>query len=135
EAVFASETATGWQEVSFASPVPVTANTTYVISYHSNNGFYSASNFSFTGSFTNSPLTGLKSEVDGPNGLYKYSGAPTFPELSYQSSNYWVDVVFNTVLNSGNQKPQVSLISPTENDTFTMPSTINLQAAASDPDG
>ena len=135
EAVFTSETASGWQEVSFASPVPVTANTTYVISYHSTNGFYSASNFSFGNSFENSPLTGLQSGTDGNNGLYKYSGAPTFPELSYQSSNYWVDVVFDTVPFSENQKPQVSLISPTENDTFTVPSTINLQTATSDPDG
>ncbi|WP_189606172.1 DUF4082 domain-containing protein, partial [Salinimicrobium marinum] len=129
------ETASGWQEVSFASPVPVTANTTYVISYHSSNGFYSASNFSFSNRFENSPLTGLQSGTDGSNGLYKYSGAPTFPEQSYQSSNYWVDVVFNTVPFSGNQKPQISLVSPSENTTFTMPSTIHLQAAASDSDG
>ncbi|WP_424494679.1 DUF4082 domain-containing protein, partial [Salinimicrobium sp. GXAS 041] len=135
EAVFNSETASGWQEVSFASPVPVTANTTYVISYHSNNGFYSASNFSFSNSFENSPLTGLRSGLDGNNGLYKYSGAPAFPEQSYQSSNYWVDVVFNTVSYSGNQKPQISLISPSENASFTIPSTINLQAVTNDPDG
>src|SRR5439155_4892615 len=38
-ATFSGETESGWQEVSFASPVPVTANTTYVASYHTNGHF------------------------------------------------------------------------------------------------
>src|ERR1044071_7505585 len=35
EATFTNESASGWQEVAFTSPVAVTANTTYVASYHS----------------------------------------------------------------------------------------------------
>ena len=34
------ETASGWQQVSFPSPVAVTANTTYIASYHTNVGRY-----------------------------------------------------------------------------------------------
>ena len=41
-AVFSSETLSGWQEVSFPSPVAIEANTTYVASYHTNLGHYSA---------------------------------------------------------------------------------------------
>ena len=37
-ATFAGETASGWQQVSFPSPVPVAAGTTYVASYHTNAG-------------------------------------------------------------------------------------------------
>ena len=37
-ATFTNESASGWQDVAFASPVPVTAGTTYVASYHTNAG-------------------------------------------------------------------------------------------------
>src|SRR4051812_4621862 len=39
-ATFSSETASGWQQVSFATPVPILANVTYVASYHTNVGGY-----------------------------------------------------------------------------------------------
>jgi Domain of unknown function (DUF4082)/Bacterial Ig-like domain len=35
---FTSETATGWQQAMFSTPVAITANTVYVVSYHSNAG-------------------------------------------------------------------------------------------------
>ena len=38
-ATFTSETASGWQQVTFATPVAITANTVYVASYHSNKGY------------------------------------------------------------------------------------------------
>ncbi len=41
-ATFSGETASGWQQVSFATPVPIAANTTYVISYLAPKGHYSA---------------------------------------------------------------------------------------------
>ena len=37
---FSNETASGWQELDFTSPVAVTAGTTYVASYHTNAGHY-----------------------------------------------------------------------------------------------
>src|SRR5213076_2868642 len=37
---FSSESDSGWQQVSFASPVPITANTVYIASYHCNTGHY-----------------------------------------------------------------------------------------------
>src|SRR4029077_12030850 len=43
------------------------------------------------------PLHGLQSGgPSGTNGVYRYSGAAAFPNNSYNASNYWVDVVFNT---------------------------------------
>ena len=41
-ATFTAETASGWQQVLFSSPVAITANTVYTVSYHALNGHYSA---------------------------------------------------------------------------------------------
>lgn len=93
-ATFTGETASGWQQVNFATPVSVTANTTYVVSYHTNTGNYSADGgyFATQGAGTY-PVTALAAGVAGPNGVYAYGLASTFPTSSYNSTNYWVDVV------------------------------------------
>jgi hypothetical protein len=39
-ATFTNETATGWQQVTFASPVAIIDGTDYVASYHTNVGHY-----------------------------------------------------------------------------------------------
>ena len=96
-ATFGNETASGWQQVSFSTPVAVTAGTTYVASYHTNGGHYSASTSYFTsGSSDSGVLHALKDGIDGGNGVYAYSTGATFPTKSYQSTNYWVDAVFTT---------------------------------------
>jgi hypothetical protein len=94
EATFINETASGWQQVNFPTPVPIAANTTYVISMHSSAGHYSAVNTGFNQAIVNGPLTGLQNGFDGFNGVYRYSTIPAFPTDNYQSSNYWIDVVF-----------------------------------------
>ncbi|WP_245814881.1 DUF4082 domain-containing protein [Cystobacter ferrugineus] len=93
-ATFSNETATGWQTVRFASPVSITANTTYVASYLAPRGSYSATGGYFAGQdATNGPLTALASGVDGQNGVYVY-GSGGFPTQSYQNTHYFVDVLF-----------------------------------------
>ena len=40
-------------------------------------------------------MTALRDGTDGGNGLYRYGSTPsTFPTSTYNSENYWVDVVF-----------------------------------------
>lgn len=96
-ATFTNETTTGWQEASFASPVQVTADTTYVASYHTEVGHYAFDRSYFAGStISNPPLRALADGEDGPNGVYKY-GVGEFPTDTYFSSNYWVDVAFTTI--------------------------------------
>src|SRR5438874_2243462 len=69
-ATFTAESASGWQQVTFSSPVAITANTTYVASYHTN-GHYAADLNYFNGrSVDNAPLHGLANGVDGGNGVY-----------------------------------------------------------------
>jgi Domain of unknown function (DUF4082)/Bacterial Ig-like domain/Bacterial Ig domain len=94
-ATFTNETASGWQQVSFPTPVQISANTTYVISYHTTSGFYSSTGGGFATSVDSYPLHGLANGTDGSNGLYVY-GASAFPTNSYNSTNYYVDVVFTT---------------------------------------
>lgn len=95
-ATFADETASGWQEVAFDTPVSVTATTTYVASYHAPNGGYAADGGYFAGSgVTNGPLEALANGVSGGNGVYRY-GPSAFPTSAFNSTNYWVDVVFES---------------------------------------
>jgi hypothetical protein len=96
-ATFTNETATGWQQVTFSSPVAVTANTIYVASYHTNTGNYAADNSYFANSgVDNSPVHLLQNGVSGGDGVYAYGASSSFPASTYLSTNYWVDVVFNT---------------------------------------
>ncbi|MER6947325.1 DUF4082 domain-containing protein [Nonomuraea sp. NPDC000554] len=93
-AVFTDEIASGWQQVNFGSPVALSANTTYVASYHTTSGGYSMTRPYFTSQFTNNPLIALADGDGGGNGVFSYSATNTFPTSSFQATNYWVDVVF-----------------------------------------
>ena len=118
KATFTGETGSGWQQVTFASPVAVTANTTYVASYHTNVGRYAKdANYFATTGVDSSPLHALKSGVDGGNGVFKYGAKPVFPNATSNATNYWVDVVY-----SGNA-------------TDTTPPTVNTRTPASGASG
>ena len=93
---FTGETASGWQQATFSTPVPISANTTYVVSYYAPNGSYSANGGYFSSAADKPPLHGLVSGTDGSNGVYRYGSATSFPSDSFGNSNYWVDVVFAT---------------------------------------
>jgi hypothetical protein len=95
-ATFTNETASGWQQISFASPVSITANTTYIASYHTNAGEYSADGNYFANPHTNGTLSAPSSASSGGNGVYAYSGSNVFPSNTYNANNYWVDVVFTS---------------------------------------
>ena len=96
QGTFTNETASGWQTMTFSSPVAVTAGTTYVVSYLAPNGGYSYTGQAFASAVTNGPITGLASGGVTPgNGLYAYATSATFPSHSYNSSSYSVDVLFN----------------------------------------
>jgi hypothetical protein len=94
---FTGESATGWQTLTFASSVAITANTPYVVSYFAPNGQYGVDSGYFAGSRSNYPLTALADGASGGNGLYRYGTTSGFPTNSYSSSNYWVDVAFTNV--------------------------------------
>ncbi len=96
-ATFTGETASGWQQVTFASPVTITAGTVYVASYFAPGGRYAGDSGYFAASgVDNGPLHALRDGVSGGNGVYRYTGTSAFPNNTYNSENYWVDVVFST---------------------------------------
>ena len=90
QVTFTDETATGWQTATFASPVAVTAGATYVVSYYAPSGRYAATPQFFSTARTVGPLTA----PSGNNGVYRYGTGGGFPAGSYNSTNYYVDVVF-----------------------------------------
>jgi hypothetical protein len=94
-ATFTNETASGWQQVTFSTPVAIIANTVYVASYHMNVGHYSDDPDYFAGKgVDNPPLHALADGVSGENGVGAAGSTSTFPTMGWRSSNYWVDVVF-----------------------------------------
>jgi hypothetical protein len=103
-ATFTNETASGWQSVTFAQPVNITAGTTYVASYHTNGNYAMTPNY-FATSRTNGPLTAPASSTSGGNGVYAYGTASVFPTGTSNASNYWVDVLFNQAAPAQNTPP------------------------------
>ena len=116
EVTFTGETATGWQEASFDTPVPIEADTTYVASYHAPTGNYASINSYFAvAGFENPPLYALADGEDGPNGIYQYgpSGGMFAGEPhSFQSENYLVDVVFELNVGPDTTPPEINSRSP-----------------------
>jgi N,N-dimethylformamidase beta subunit-like protein/uncharacterized protein DUF4082/Big-like domain-containing protein len=94
-ATSSNETASGWQQVNFSSPVKISAGTTYIASYHASKGEYSDTSYYFD--TLQAPTNGsLTATGNGLNGLYAYSASSIFPtNVSTTGDNYWVDAVFN----------------------------------------
>jgi hypothetical protein len=126
-ATFTSESGSGWQQVLFATPVAIGANTTYVASYHTTVGHYSANDSYFASStFDHAPLHALADGVDGPNGLYHYGSSSAFPSDTYHSANYWVDVVFDTTSAGDTTPPTVTSVSPPAGGTMNIAGVITV---------
>jgi methionine-rich copper-binding protein CopC len=108
---FGNETATGWQTLTFTSPVAIDANTTYVASYYAPAGHYAISGSFFNAGLDSGPLHVPSSSASGGNGVYAYGTGGGFPTNSFNATNYWVDVVFNTSV-TDNTAPTVVAKSP-----------------------
>ena len=91
---FSNVTSNDWQELVFAAAVLISANTTYVASYHTNGTKYVGTTGGLISSFTNGSLTALDNLSSGGNGVFAYGSAASFPGNSI-GANYWVDVMFS----------------------------------------
>lgn len=128
-ATFTNESGSGWQQVNFAAPVVINAGQTYVASYHTTSGYYSAT----PGFFAAGPYSanGIVA-AGGNNGVYRY-GSGGFPTETFNSTNYWVDVMFEP----GNSTP----VAGDDSDVTTVTSTpivislASLLANDTDPNG
>ena len=112
---FSGESATGWQEASFANPIAIEADTTYVASYHTTSGNYATGTSFASAGVDNPPLHALQDGVDGPNGVYQYGAGGTYPTTTFGSSNYLVDVVFTDQVGPDTTPPTVIARTPAPN--------------------
>jgi hypothetical protein len=101
---FTNETISGWQQLMFATPVPITANTIYIASYHTSGAYFYTSNYFLNKGIDNGPLHAAQNSFANPNGVYVYSGGGQFPNHSMSASNYWADAVFSTTAPSVSTK-------------------------------
>ncbi len=112
-ATYTGESPSGWQQVAFGTPIAIDANTTYIISTHFPAGHYASSIGYFASSgYDRVPLHALASGIDGPNGVYKYGAGGVFPNETFSSSNYWVDLVFDNETGPDLTPPSVTAIVP-----------------------
>src|SRR5437868_2229738 len=96
---FTGESTSGWQQMLFTTPVGVTAGTTYVASYFSSTGAYSATDNYFNAAVVNGNLRALADGEDGNNGVFSLpatSSPPSYPNATFNKNNYWIDIVFTT---------------------------------------
>ncbi len=121
---FSGEGASGWQQANFSNPVAITANTVYVASYQTSIGYWSVNwNYFATSGANNGHLHALKNGSGAPDGVWGTLG--TFPTHT-NSSNYWVDVVFNNgvaVAPSITTQPASQTVAAGKSATFSVSAT------------
>ncbi|MGC7093844.1 DUF4082 domain-containing protein [Amycolatopsis lurida] len=130
---FVNESAVGWQTLVFSSPVQVQANTTYVVSYYAPNGHYAGDNAYFRDNGADyGGIRALAEGIDGGNGVYRYGSGGGFPQNSWGSTNYWVDVIFQNGLNGDTTPPAVTGRTPASAAT-NVPLTSAVSATFNEP--
>ncbi|HEV2780964.1 MAG TPA: DUF4082 domain-containing protein [Actinophytocola sp.] len=112
---FTDETESGWQQALFDQPVQISANTTYVASYHAPNGRYSRDMGYFWRPHQSGNLLAPRSSWFAFNGVRGYG--PGMPKLGdWWASNFWVTPLFTT-----DSEPPPTTTEPTT--TTTEPTT------------
>jgi hypothetical protein len=111
------------QQALFQTPIPIMANTTYVVSYSAPEGRYAADTEYFESQGKdNGPLHAPRSADAGGNGVIGLVGQ--FPNQTSMATNYWVDVVF------GDQPlapPQVLSTTPAPGSLVSFPDIFDLE--------
>ena len=105
--------------------------TTYIASYHTDDGFYAATNNGFTSGVDNAPLHALSNAVAPNNGVYVYGSGGVVPAQTYQASNYWVDVVYSQSAGQDTTPPTITAVTPAPGATG-VPTSITVTAAFSE---
>jgi hypothetical protein len=88
---YTNETASGWQQQTLSTPLVIQANTTYVVSVNTANTYFPITPEGLASSVVNGDLSSV---ADGQNGVY--GNLNNLPTNSFNSSNYFRDIVFTT---------------------------------------
>ncbi|MFO0950765.1 MAG: DUF4082 domain-containing protein [Isosphaeraceae bacterium] len=94
-AKFTGETKSGWQQVTFSSPVKITPGAVYTVSFSTGGGYFGISSTYFVGAGQdNGPLHApADGGSAGSNGVYSTSMGK-FPTVGGRGMNFWVDALF-----------------------------------------
>jgi hypothetical protein len=93
-ATFTNESGSGWQTVNFSSPVAIAANTTYLVSYHTNAAYIAYTPGLLNGFISAGTLTAYANGADGANSVYSYGGSSFPGQYNGQAGSYWVQPLF-----------------------------------------
>jgi hypothetical protein len=108
----------GWQVATLASPIPISANTTYIAAYYSPVGYGAWQAEGLSNGATYGPLVAPVGAAVGGNGVYSYKNF--FPRHRHKASNYYVDILFtptpsaapHLVLNFNPPNPSIPATAP-----------------------
>ncbi len=90
-ATFTNETASGWQQQALETPLAISANTPYVVSYNTS-GYFTFALSGLSSPVSNGYLsTVAPSNELGGNGIFNVTPG-SFPSQSFNSANYFADV-------------------------------------------
>lgn len=114
--LFTGETASGWEQANFSTPISIAANTVYIVSFSTGYGYAGiSSGFFNAGGVDNGPLHALANGVSGGDGVYNSGGR--FPAYSGGGMNFWADVAFAPT--SGFHFGRAAVLAPTTPTTTT----------------
>jgi len=83
----------GWQVATFAAPISILPNTTYVAAYYVPSNEYMRAPYGLSQGVMNGPLIAPASTAAGGNGVVHYGGLG-FPTKTWENTNYLADVLF-----------------------------------------
>jgi len=89
-ATFTNETASGWQQVNFSTPVAIIAGQSYIASYFASQGHTSITPDYFVEGRDSGPL-----HVLPEGGVFNFNPVNSVPTESIDAGNPWVDVLFS----------------------------------------
>ncbi|GGE91726.1 hypothetical protein GCM10011313_13270 [Mycetocola zhadangensis] len=111
---FTDESPSGWQTAQFRTPVPIRAGKSYVVSYYSPAGQYSADAQGFDSALARGNLS-----MPAGAGVYTYGGG--FPEDNHLNANYFVDIHFTEGEVPSSPAPRQATTTPRANSDKTLP--------------
>ncbi|MGJ5813846.1 DUF4082 domain-containing protein [Paludibaculum fermentans] len=127
---FENETEFGWQVAQFPNPVPVTAGSTYIVSYQAPYGHFARSSMgSAAAPVENGALQVSADGEPGASGVYSFGSG--FPTESDHGANYWVDVIFEAAPAETSRASEAASITEVSGSTPRVPAGDSLTCSPS----